>query len=156
MSRGDEETKGGRSAERCETRVGWQNGASGGGRVTKRNTTRRKALQRVSAAAAALLLPARVLAQSPPPEAITPALISAARQEGKVHLYTAMEIAAAERYARIFETKFPGVQVQSASSRASRRNTPRASTTWISSTRRTVHMRLPGSAPVGLRLTFQM
>ena len=80
--------------------------------MTQRSTTRRAALQRVSAAAAALVLPARVLAQSPPPEAMTPALIGAARQEGKVHLYTAMEIAVAERYARIFETKFLGVQVR--------------------------------------------
>src|SRR5262245_27471119 len=85
---------------------------SGGQRVTKPNTTRRAALQHVSAAAAALVFPVRVLAQSPPPEVITPALIGAARQEGKVHLYTAMEIAVAERYARIFETKFPGVQVR--------------------------------------------
>ena len=80
--------------------------------MTQRSITRRAALQRASAAAAALVLPARVLAQSPPPEAMTPALIGAARQEGKVHLYTAMEIAVAERYARIFETKFPGVQVR--------------------------------------------
>src|SRR5215468_11585943 len=75
--------------------------------VAKQTITRRAALHRVSAAAA-LAFPARVLAQSPPPEAITPALIGAARQEGKVHLYTAMEIAVAERYARIFEAKFPG------------------------------------------------
>ena len=80
--------------------------------MTQRNTSRRAALQGVSAAAAALVLPARVLAQSPPPEAITPALINAARQEGKVHLYTAMEIATAEQYARAFEAKFPGVQVR--------------------------------------------
>jgi len=80
--------------------------------VTQRNTSRRAALQGVSAAAAALVCPARVLAQSPPPEAITPALINAARQEGKVHLYTAMEIATAEQYARAFEAKFPGVQVR--------------------------------------------
>ncbi len=80
--------------------------------MTKRNTSRRVALQGVSAAAAALVFPARVLAQSPPPEAITPALIKAARQEGKVHLYTAMEIAVAEQYARAFEAKFPGIQVR--------------------------------------------
>jgi iron(III) transport system substrate-binding protein len=80
--------------------------------VAQCSTTRRAALKRASAAAAVLVLPARVLAQSPPPEAITPALIAAARKEGKVHHYTAMEIAVAERYARIFETKFEGVQVR--------------------------------------------
>jgi len=84
---------------------------SGGQRVTKCKLSRRAALKGVSAAAAALF-PARVLAQSPPPGAITPALIGAARQEGKVHLYTAMEIAVAEQYARTFEAKFPGVQVR--------------------------------------------
>ena len=38
----------------------------------------------------------RVLAQAPPGEAITPALIEAAKKEGKVNFYTAMEIAVAE------------------------------------------------------------
>ena len=64
------------------------------------------------AAAASLPFAARVLAQAPPPEAITPALIEAATKEGKVNLYTAMEIAVAEQYAKAFEAKFPGISVR--------------------------------------------
>lgn len=54
----------------------------------------------------------RVQAQAPPGEAITPSLIEAARKEGKVNFYTAMEIAVAEQYAKIFEAKFPGIAVR--------------------------------------------
>jgi iron(III) transport system substrate-binding protein len=49
---------------------------------------------------------------APPAEAITPALMEAARLEGEVQLYTAMEIAVAERYAKVFEAKFPGIRVR--------------------------------------------
>ena len=79
--------------------------------MAKRSVTRRGALQRVGAAATALACAPRVLAQAPPAEPITASLIQAARREGKVHLYTAMEIAVAERYARVFEAKFPGIKV---------------------------------------------
>ena len=74
--------------------------------------SRRKALQGAGAAAAAFALAPRVLAQAPPGEAITPALIEAATKEGRVNLYTAMEIAMAEQYSKIFEAKFPGISVK--------------------------------------------
>jgi len=83
----------------------------GGLRVAKRSITRRGALNRLGAVAALACAP-RVLAQAPPAEAITPALMGAARREGEVHLYTAMEIAVAERYAKVFEGKFPGIRVR--------------------------------------------
>src|SRR4029450_2632577 len=51
------------------------------------------------------------LAQAPPGEAITPALIAAARKEGRVNFYTAMEISVAELYAKAFEAAFPGIAV---------------------------------------------
>jgi iron(III) transport system substrate-binding protein len=54
--------------------------------------------------------PAR--AAPPPAEAITPALIEAAKKEGKVAFYTAMDLAFAERLAKTFETKFPGIAVR--------------------------------------------
>jgi len=79
--------------------------------VAKRSITRRGALNRLGAVAALACAP-RVLAQAPPAEAITPALMGAARREGEVHLYTAMEIAVAERYAKVFEGKFPGIRVR--------------------------------------------
>ena len=80
--------------------------------MAQRSISRRKALEGAGAAAAALALTPRVLAQAPPGEAITPALIAAATKEGKVNLYTAMEIAAAEQYSKIFEAKFPGITVK--------------------------------------------
>ena len=74
--------------------------------------SRRKALEGAGAAAAALALAPRVLAQAPPGEAITPALVEAARKEGRVNFYTAMEIAVAEQYSKVFEAKFPGISVR--------------------------------------------
>jgi iron(III) transport system substrate-binding protein len=74
--------------------------------------SRRKALKGAAATAVALPLATRVLAQAPPGAAITPALIDAARREGRVNFYTAMEIAVAEQYAKTFEAKFPGITVR--------------------------------------------
>ena len=64
-------------------------------------------------AAAPLLVPfgARVLSAAPPPEQITPALVEAAKKEGKVSYYTAMDLSVAEPMARAFEAKFPGIKV---------------------------------------------
>ncbi len=53
-----------------------------------------------------------MLAQAPPAEAITPALIEAAKKEGKVNFYTAMEINIAQQYSKMFEEKFPGISVK--------------------------------------------
>jgi len=80
--------------------------------VSKTSISRRNALKGAGASIAALPFHARVLAQAPPGEAITPALIEAAKKEGKVNFYTAMEIAVAERYAKAFEGKFSGVAVR--------------------------------------------
>ena len=80
--------------------------------MSRRSISRRNALKGAGAAVAVLPLQARVLAQGPPGEIITPALIEAARKEGKVNFYTAMEIAVAEQYAKAFEAKFPGVAVR--------------------------------------------
>ena len=67
--------------------------------------------------AAALLPPllslgARVVSAAPPAEAITPALIEAARKEGKVSYYTAMDLSVAEPVAKAFEAKYPGIKVR--------------------------------------------
>ena len=48
-------------------------------------------------------------AAAPAPEAITPALIEAAKKEGKVVFYTAMDLQFAERLGKAFEAKFPGI-----------------------------------------------
>ncbi len=66
-----------------------------------------------STAASPFLVPfgARVLSAAPPPEQITPALIEAAKKEGKVSYYTAMDLSVAEPMARAFEAKYPGIKV---------------------------------------------
>lgn len=51
-------------------------------------------------------------AAAPGAEAITPALIEAAKKEGKLAFYTAMDLAFAQRLANTFEQKFPGISVR--------------------------------------------
>ncbi len=53
-----------------------------------------------------------VRAAAPPAEAITPALIEAAKKEGKVAFYTAMDLQFAEKLGKAFEAKFPGIAVR--------------------------------------------
>ena len=62
---------------------------------------------------ATVLLPfgARVVSAAPPPEAVTPALVEAAKKEGKVTYYTAMDLSVAEPMAKAFEAKYPGIKV---------------------------------------------
>jgi iron(III) transport system substrate-binding protein len=64
----------------------------------------------VAGALAVLLGPAA--AAPPQPEPVTPQLIEAATKEGKVVLYTAMEIKTAQALAKNFEKKYPGISVQ--------------------------------------------
>ena len=82
----------------------------------KTTFTRRDTLKGAAALASATMLAAPVRAQvtakAPPASAITPALIEAAKKEGKVVWYTSIDLAAAERVAKTFEAKFPGVAVR--------------------------------------------
>jgi len=55
---------------------------------------------------------AQAQAQAPAPEPVTPALIEAARKEGKLVFYTAMDLQLAERFGRTFEQKYPGIAVR--------------------------------------------
>ena len=61
-------------------------------------------------AAACFAQPLR--AAAPPPSVITPALVEAAKKEGKLAFYTAMDLAFAERLGKTFEEKFPGITVR--------------------------------------------
>ena len=73
--------------------------------------TRRNVLRTATAAAvAAFARPARAAAPEPSP--VTPALIDAARKEGKVVWYAAMDLPVSERVARGFEAKYPGIAVR--------------------------------------------
>jgi iron(III) transport system substrate-binding protein len=75
--------------------------------------SRRDVLKASSAiAVSALTTPAKVLAAAPPASTITPQLIDAAKKEGKVIYYTSVDLPIAERVAKSFETKFPGIAVR--------------------------------------------
>ena len=53
----------------------------------------------------------RVLAAAPPQEPVTPALIEAAKKEGHVNYYTSTDLPVAEKLAKAFEAKYPGITV---------------------------------------------
>ena len=82
--------------------------------AVERQRPSRRAVLKGAAMAAALpgALATRVLAQAPAAEAITPPLVEAAKKEGKVSFYTAMDIPVAERLAKTFEARFSGVGVR--------------------------------------------
>jgi iron(III) transport system substrate-binding protein len=65
-----------------------------------------------SAATTASLFAEPLRAAAPEPTAITPGLIEAAKKEGKVVWYTSVELILAEKVAKAFEAKFPGVAVR--------------------------------------------
>jgi iron(III) transport system substrate-binding protein len=64
------------------------------------------------AGAGALTRRARAQAVSVEPAAITPALVEAARKEGKLAFYTAMDLAVAEKFGKAFEAKYSGISVR--------------------------------------------
>ncbi|MFL5106700.1 MAG: extracellular solute-binding protein [Xanthobacteraceae bacterium] len=76
-----------------------------------RKPSRRDVLK-ASGALAMTVYAAPLRAAAPPAEAITPALIEAAKKEGKVVWYTSIDLSAAERIAKAFEAKFPGIPVR--------------------------------------------
>jgi iron(III) transport system substrate-binding protein len=51
-------------------------------------------------------------AAAPPSATVTPALIDAARKEGKISYYAAIELNVAERLGKMFEAKYPGIAVR--------------------------------------------
>jgi iron(III) transport system substrate-binding protein len=65
-----------------------------------------------SGAVALGLSSTRVLAAAPPATAVTPALIEAAKKEGKVVYYTSVDLPLAEKIAKAFEARYPGVAVR--------------------------------------------
>src|SRR5436189_6424108 len=77
-----------------------------------RRWSRRDLLKASTAAVAGTLFAEPARAAAPPPEEVTPALIEAARKEGKLSYYSALELTTAERLARAFEAKYPGISVR--------------------------------------------
>jgi iron(III) transport system substrate-binding protein len=79
--------------------------------MRKSRVSRRDVLN-ASGALALSLLSTRVLAVAPPAAGITPELVASAKKEGKVHYYTSIDLPMAERIAKAFEAKYPGIVVQ--------------------------------------------
>ena len=71
--------------------------------------SRRDVLKTSAAAAASAVFAEPLRAAAPPAEAATPALIEAARKEGKISFYSALELNISEKLARTFEARYPGV-----------------------------------------------
>ena len=74
--------------------------------------SRRDILKGSTALAVGAVFAEPVRAAAPPAEAITPALIEAAKKEGKCSFYTAMDLQFAEKCGKTFEAKYPGIAVR--------------------------------------------
>ena len=77
-----------------------------------RNWSRREVLGASAGSIAGVLFAEPLRAAAPPPVGVTSALIDAARKEGKISYYAAIELNVAERLARMFEAKYPGIAVR--------------------------------------------
>src|SRR5919201_4828940 len=77
----------------------------------KRKLSRRDLLKGFSALGLTAMS-ASVKAAAPEPTAITPALIEAAKKEGKVVLYSSMALPVGEKLGKAFEAAYPGISVQ--------------------------------------------
>lgn len=80
--------------------------------MRKSSLTRRGVVNGGVALAAGAVFASPVRAALPPAQAITPALIEAAKKEGAVTFYTAMDLAFAERLGRVFEQTFAGISAR--------------------------------------------
>src|SRR6476661_230772 len=74
--------------------------------------SRRDVLKASGALALGLSSTTKVLSAAPAATAVTPALIEAAKKEGKVVYYTSIDLPLAEKIAKSFEAKFPGIVVR--------------------------------------------
>jgi iron(III) transport system substrate-binding protein len=77
-----------------------------------RKYSRRDVFKASTALALGAVFAEPVKAAAPPPSAVTPAVIEAARREGKVAFYTGIELQVAEKFAKAFEAKYPGIAVR--------------------------------------------
>jgi iron(III) transport system substrate-binding protein len=80
--------------------------------MREKKLSRRDMLKASAALAAGTLFAQPLRAAAPEPSAVTPALIEAARKEGKIAFYSALELNTSERFAKAFEAKYPGIAVR--------------------------------------------
>jgi iron(III) transport system substrate-binding protein len=78
----------------------------------KSTFNRRHVLKATGALALGLSSATKILAAAPPAAAVTPELIAAAKKEGKVVHYTSVDLPLAEKVAKAFEAKYPGIAVR--------------------------------------------
>jgi iron(III) transport system substrate-binding protein len=72
----------------------------------------RREILRGSSALAMAAFASPIKAAAPEPTIVTPQLIEAAKKEGKVVYYTSVDLPLAERVAKAFEAKYPGIEVR--------------------------------------------
>jgi iron(III) transport system substrate-binding protein len=77
-----------------------------------RKWSRREVLGASALAVAGTVFAEPLRAAAPPSATITPALIDAARKDGKLSYYSALELNVAERLGKMFEAKYPGIAVR--------------------------------------------
>src|SRR6476646_465784 len=80
--------------------------------MSDKQVSRRTIIKRGLALGAATVFAQPLKAAAPPPSAVTPALVEAARKEGKATFYTALELNTSERLAKAFEAKYPGIAIR--------------------------------------------
>jgi iron(III) transport system substrate-binding protein len=80
--------------------------------MKKRGFSRRDILKGSSALTIGGVFASAARAEAPPPVAITPGLIEAARQEAKVVFYSSMDLPVGEKLGKAFEAQYPGIAVQ--------------------------------------------
>src|SRR5450432_2255764 len=83
-----------------------------GNAMRNRRWSRRDLLKTYAALTAGALFAEPVRAAAPPPATVTPELIEAARKEGRISYYSALELNVAERLGKAFEAKYPGIAVR--------------------------------------------
>jgi iron(III) transport system substrate-binding protein len=80
--------------------------------MRQRKFSRRDVLKASTLLAVGAVFPEPLNAAAPESTPISPAMIQAARREGTVTFYTAMEIPVAEKLGKVFEAKYPGIAVR--------------------------------------------
>src|SRR5437016_11219692 len=80
--------------------------------MRKRPTFSRRDIIKSASACAASSAFASVTSAAPPASPVTPQLIEAAHKEGKVVYYTSIDLPVAERIAKAFEARYPGIDVR--------------------------------------------
>src|SRR6201986_4808801 len=78
----------------------------------KKRLSRRDVLKGTGVLLAGAAFSTRVMADAPPAEPVTPALIEAAKKEGQIIHYTSTDLPVAEKLAKAFEAKYPGIPVR--------------------------------------------